>query len=242
MNIKSLIFFSLGLFAGVLLSGLWFKSAPQTQSIAAAESVSKPVQDTLMPICAESKKLLPVQNKTKTVPDALSTASSFALKFASDEEIAQFALQQGILDQDSIERISDIKQAAERLSKIALGENHDDDVEMLNHGPSRVYFSNGAEGLAGYANQNEFEAEVKKVTATFETGADHGHKVLVKWFNKDTNQMLAFKNISIKSADRLHYIKMSRNQWQSGEYRVEIYAISDDFPMLSSGNYFVRAN
>ncbi|KZN50089.1 hypothetical protein N476_17225 [Pseudoalteromonas luteoviolacea H33] len=240
---KNLAIFIMGLFTGIFLNIL-FDTPIQQENMPMIKVEPQRVELIPQEIKCHIKQdvIIPINAKKEGVEGSFYELSNFALKFADEEDIVHFALQQGILDRDSIGQITDVKQAANRLSKIAAGKNGSDEVEMLNHGPSRVYFSNGEQAFAGYANQNEFNAEIKKITATFETGADYGHKVLVKWINTDTQQLLAFKNVSIKSADDLHYVTLSKQQWQSGIYQVEIYAISDDFPLLAKGHYSVSAS
>ncbi|AZZ99073.1 hypothetical protein [Pseudoalteromonas sp. R3] len=162
-----------------------------------------------------------------------------AIRFADEDTLAQFAASHGILDEDSLLQITDVRAAAQRLADIALNSDLQEQTEQLNHGNSIILFSSQAEFEAGYAVQNIFPANAGDITAIFETGADYGHKVLVKWVREDDNQIVVFRNVAIKSADSQHFVRYHKPFWPAGRYRVEIYAISDQFPLLSRGHYQV---
>lgn len=244
MNKQHLLIFVLGLFTGYLLTQ--FLNTSSDNKVVHQTALVKPqisqaeLNDERLPVdeCVVQSTSTQAQpsNKQAERPSAI----DMAISISSEEEITQFVQQQGILDADSLEQITDVRAAAQRLTDVVLGLNSDDEVEMLNHGPSRVYFSDGTHSEPGYANQSQFDADIQQITASFETGTDHGHKLLVKWLHVPSNQLIAFKNVPIKSADTLHFIKVNKAQWQRGQYRVEIYAISDTFPLLSTGMYDVE--
>ncbi|KNC65347.1 hypothetical protein [Pseudoalteromonas ardens] len=162
-----------------------------------------------------------------------------AIRFADDDALVQFAASHGILDEDSLLQITDVRSAAQRLADIALRNDLQEQTEQLNHGSSVILFSSQTEFQGGYAVQNIFPANTGNITAIFETGADYGHKVLVKWVREDDNKIIVFRNAAIKSADSQHFVRYHKSLWPAGRYRVEIYAISDQFPLLSRGHYQV---
>ncbi|MCG7536470.1 hypothetical protein [Pseudoalteromonas sp. OOF1S-7] len=162
-----------------------------------------------------------------------------AIRFADEDTLVQFAASHGILDDDSLLQITDVRAAAQRLADIALSSDLQAQTEQLNYGSSRILFSSQAEFDSGYAVQNIFPANAGNITAIFETGADYGHKVLVKWIREEDNQIVVFRNVAIKSADSQHFVRYHKRLWPVGRYRVEIYAISDQFPLLSRGHYQV---
>lgn len=241
MNKGYFVIFTLGLFTGYLLNELFHEPSNSNHNAALANSnkASVTLQDTESSIASVSEQAFTSKDQLKAIDMVSPENIDLAISFASEEAISEFITQQGVLDKDSLLQITDVRAAAQRLTEIVLGQNQNDEVEMLNHGPSRVYFSNGEHAHQGYANQSEFSADIQVITASFETGADHGHKLLVKWIHQDTNQLVAFKNVPIKSAEALHFVKVNKSQWQNGFYSVEVYAISDEFPLLSKGQYTI---
>ena len=74
----------------------------------------------------------------------------------------------------------------------------------------------------------------------FDSSAYDDEVVFVKWYAADTGRMSLFKQFSINTGD-VNYIWIQDTEGlPSGNYRVEIYRVGENFELLSSGGYQIE--
>ena len=67
-----------------------------------------------------------------------------------------------------------------------------------------------------------------------------GDEVLVKWYNPQTGQVLAFDKYQIVPENSMHPLWLEHKQpWQSGQYNVEVYSADESLRLLSAAVYQV---
>lgn len=67
-----------------------------------------------------------------------------------------------------------------------------------------------------------------------------GDEVLVKWYNPQTGQVLAFDKYPVVPENSMHPLWLEHKQpWQSGQYNVEVYSADESLRLLSAAVYHV---
>lgn len=80
----------------------------------------------------------------------------------------------------------------------------------------------------------------KTIFAVFDSSAYRDTRVLVKWYHRDTGQIVLFRQFEIADGDSNYIWIDNENGFGSGEYRVEIYRVNEILALLSSGEYRVE--
>lgn len=88
---------------------------------------------------------------------------------------------------------------------------------------------------------NVFDSNTKKITATFDTSSYEDSKVLTKWINKDTGDVLLFDFYKINPDIKENYIWLEKkNGWKKGNYKVEMYSLSNNLEKISSNEFNIN--
>lgn len=86
-------------------------------------------------------------------------------------------------------------------------------------------------------NTKVFKAPSARIFAVFDSAAYGDIRVLVKWYQPSSGSIVLFKQFEISDSDS-NYIWIDNTKGNAvGEYRVEIYRVTQSLQLLSSGNY-----
>ena len=94
---------------------------------------------------------------------------------------------------------------------------------------------------AGYAPaQKVFYTTDLVVFAEFDSYSFEQTQVLVKWYRVGDGKVFLFKQMPIRNNERNYVWINDNNGIEPGNYKVEIYEVSQEMPLLSSGRYRVE--
>lgn len=236
------VYFLFGLVVGISGTAVYFNQANDTVKSSEVKLTNKHQDQKKYIETSSSSKVVQKTNtkESSTKKSATWNASSAenlkaSLNIVSDDQLLEYALQTSILDQSTLYGFQDTRAAVYRLIDITLGT--EDTLPEEAFDITKVMFSNQKPNGTSYSAQNEFLSTDGDIYAFFElTGYSH-HTVLVKWFNVSSNKIVLMKNLPIKTAEAMHHIRINKSAWNQGIYKVEIYALDEEMPLLSSGSY-----
>ena len=136
-----------------------------------------------------------------------------------------------------LQSMPDQRAFVNRLAEVAMDgivdEPEEDPTALL--GP--VDFSRNA----GYAPpQQVFASTDLVVFAEFDSYSFDRTEVLVKWYRVDDGKVVLFQQMPIRNNQRNHVWINDPDGIEPGNYRVEIYEVSQEMPLLSYGSYRVE--
>ena len=124
-----------------------------------------------------------------------------------------------------------------RLAEVAMDGIVDEPEEEPRVMLGPVEFSRNA----GYAPpQQVFATTDLVVFAEFDSYGFYRSEVLVKWYRVDDGKVALFRQMPIGSNQRNYVWINEQDGIEPGNYRVEIYEVSQEMPLLSYGSYRVE--
>ena len=136
-----------------------------------------------------------------------------------------------------LEQMPDQRAFVNRLAEVAMDgivDEPDADAEPK-FGP--VDFSRNA----GYASPQEvFTTSDLVVFAEFDSYHFARTEVLVKWYRESDGRVMLFKQMPVRAHERNYVWLNDSDGLEPGKYKVEIYEVSQEMPLLSSGRYRVE--
>jgi hypothetical protein len=82
-----------------------------------------------------------------------------------------------------------------------------------------------------------------RIFAVFDTSAYAYPSVLLRWCRVDQPELIILQKYEIDPHAASNYVWYNnREGWPSGQYRVEVYSLGENFRMMSSGQYEVSEN
>lgn len=146
------------------------------------------------------------------------------------------------LDPEEIDAIDDVPAYASRLAGLALeGVVEPDPLE-----------SGGASGEVVFALEldrrdpeslalSSFGQDAGRVYAVFDVGDYQGGKVMVKWYNSDTPELLLFRHYRLAPEEDFSWVWHGpEDGWATGRYRVDVFQGDESLERIASGEFDVR--
>lgn len=94
--------------------------------------------------------------------------------------------------------------------------------------------------VGGDLSTMAFRPDHGRVFARLDMQGYTGDEVLVKWYNPQTGQVLAFDKYPVVPENSMHPLWLEHKQpWQSGQYNVEVYSADESLRLLSAAVYQV---
>jgi hypothetical protein len=94
----------------------------------------------------------------------------------------------------------------------------------------------------GELSRDRFASVHLSVIASFDSSDYQEKTVLVKWFETDSGNITLFKQFQINPEPSNYVWIHDKAGFAPGNYRVEIFRVSETLDLLSSGNYRVTAD
>lgn len=136
---------------------------------------------------------------------------------------------------EGVDEIKDMHKFANRLTDVALGneEDHSDSYT------AQIHFTTSPIPDSGYFASNTAVGQFDIVFAHIQATGPLG-KVVVKWINQTTGEVLLLSNRTLNSAGFPQYVQLTpANGWIPAAYQVSIYSMDDKMTPYGSGNYTI---
>jgi hypothetical protein len=174
------------------------------------------------------------QQELQALPDLVKAS----LEQLPMELIAPIIEKHVSIPMDVLANMSDQRAFVDRLADVAMEDIVDEsDVEQEPIlGP--VDFTRY---LRTSAPQDVFYTSDLVVFAEFDSYSFSRTEVLIKWFRVNDGQILLFKQMPINNNDSNHVWIKDDDGLEPGNYKVEVYEISQEMPLLSVGKYRVES-
>lgn len=136
-----------------------------------------------------------------------------------------------------LQSMPDQRAFVNRLAEVAM----DGIVSESDFQPEPVFGPVSFSRNAGYAApQDVFTTTDLVVFAEFDSYSFARSEVLVKWYREGDGKVVLFKQMPIRSNDRNYVWINNADGIEPGKYKVEVYEISQEMPLLSTGRYRVE--
>lgn len=156
------------------------------------------------------------------------------------EEIIETITKLTNFSQHALNKIPDIQEFSNKLYNTYLGENksdenvsdeiyfsYDTDINHLPLNPTSLFFI------------GQPVDKFITISASFRLESIDSQFVMVRWVKDDVNVILYDRYIINPDTD-YNFIKLKRNDWLPGEYKVEIYTADEKLSKLVEGGYRVN--
>lgn len=157
----------------------------------------------------------------------------------SDATLTSLIASSSPFSMKDMEKVRDPVGFAVKLSLIASGNNYDNVLASGQDQFHAMNFNSREKNIEGQS-EDVFSSSQGKIFIHFSLPDSQYDKVLIKWYDPSTNDVILFKTFAINPDDDTHYIWLSNNKpWDEGRYVVEIYAPDESLQLLTAGNYYV---
>jgi hypothetical protein len=173
------------------------------------------------------------QQELRTLPELVMTS----IEQVPLELIAPSIERYTAIPVEVLQSMPDQRAFVNRLAEVAMDGIVDEPEEEPRPMLGPVDFSRNA----GYAPpQQVFASTDLVVFAEFDSYSFDRTEVLVKWYRVDDGKVVLFQQMPIRSNQRNYVWINDQDGIEPGNYRVEIYEVSQEMPLLSYGSYRVE--
>ncbi len=181
-----------------------------------------------------------LKNSTTSKLDYGVLAMSVANLFTSlmdDEQITSLIANNSTFSKKEISEMEDPIKFASKLAQINAGLNLVHSDSDLKYEKFSMRFSNQKDVGSGLS-QDMYPSSEGKIYSNFKLIGYSGKEVMVKWHNLSTLKTHIFKSYPINTDSDNNYIWLDMgNNWEEGEYSVEIYSKDESLNLLTEGKY-----
>lgn len=164
----------------------------------------------------------------------------------SDDELISTITSVTKIDPEDLQEVGDLRDYANRLSRIALSGVITPDIATEFDGVEvDVVFATDASSSRGAEDPSaQFPDDTRKIYAVIPNVGDVGTEVMVHWYQIDPPRNMLFDQYRVSPGDEYSYVwlKSPDGRWSEGEYRVEFFSADEFLTPIASGTYRVVAN
>ena len=150
------------------------------------------------------------------------------------ESIVIYQLEQ-ILGEDAVSEISDARNFSKRALEVALDNS---EISAENATASIVFSTSPVRDIrpfSGSVSVDQYDIIFAHINTTNSLG-----RLLVKWQNTNTGQILMFNDRFVADESSAHYVSFRPSTgWQPGTYRVSIHQFNDKLTPIGSNSYSI---